>query len=332
MLETVGLTGAEGEVYRLLVVAEMASAEEISERTALDTPTAERLLLALEGKGLACGVEERSGWFAAIPPDVALLPRLQHQSDALERARTAVSDLVETYRRSARTWGASGAIEIINGAGALRQHLRQLQDGARHEMLWFCKAQYVAMSPESNQEEFEALARGVLYRTLYERDYFGDPGAVDNVVLGVRAGEIARAVPRLPLRMAIADRSVAVLPLASSTTGRSPEGLKAVLLRESSLVDALISLFEHRWEVGVPLQVTEEGRIGVAGPTDPASPVADDRHLLSLMVAGMTDEAIAGQLRVSRRTIQRRIQGLMSLAGVATRMQLGWHAARRDWI
>lgn len=49
-------------------------------------------------------------------------------------------------------------------------------------------------------------------------------------------------------------------------------------------------------------------------------------------MVGMTDEAIAGQLRVSKRTVQRRIQGLMSLAGVATRMQLGWHAARRDWL
>ncbi len=78
--------------------------------------------------------------------------------------------------------------------------------------------------------------------------------------------------------------------------------------------------------------MTEEGGIGGAGPEDAASPAGEDRHLLSLMVAGMTDETIAGQLRVSKRTIQRRIQGLMNLAGVATRMQLGWHAARRDWL
>jgi hypothetical protein len=104
------------------------------------------------------------------------------------------------------------------------------------------------------------------------------------------------------------------------------------VVRESSLLDALIALFEHHWEIGAPLRVTEEGQIGGAGTTDAASPVGEDRHLLSLMVAGMTDEAIAGQLRVSKRTVQRRIQGLMSLAGVATRMQLGWHAARRDWL
>ncbi|MEU6340354.1 hypothetical protein ABZ883_05300 [Streptomyces sp. NPDC046977] len=199
-------------------------------------------------------------------------------------------------------------------------------------MTWFCKARYVAMSPESNQEQFAAHARGVLYRVLYEQAYFDDPGSVDNVVTGVRAGETARAVPRLPLRMAIADRSVAVLPLASSAGPGNPKELQAALVRESSLLEALIDLFERYWEVGAPLRVTEEGRIGGAGPEEPAPLAPEDRHLLSLMVAGLTDEAIAGQLRVSKRTVQRRVQGLMGLAGVATRMQLGWHAARRDWL
>ncbi|WP_392752080.1 helix-turn-helix domain-containing protein [Streptomyces sp. LN590] len=332
MLEPVGLTAAEAEMYRLLIVAEAASAEEIAGRSNLGVPAARRLLLALEDKGLASAVEDSPGWYSAIPPETALVPRLQRQSDALEQTRAAVHDLVETYRRSAQAWSGCDAIEIISGAAALRQHLRQLQDGARHEMLWFVKARFLAMPPESNQEEYDALGRGVLYRALYEQEYFDDPGAVDNVVAGVRVGEISRAVPRLPLRMAIADRSVAVLPLNSADAPGNPRSLTAALVRRSSMLDALVDLFEHYWEVGAPLRVTEEGGIGGAGPEDAASPAGEDRHLLSLMVAGMTDETIAGQLRVSKRTIQRRIQGLMNLAGVATRMQLGWHAARRDWL
>ncbi|MFD3451752.1 helix-turn-helix domain-containing protein [Streptomyces sp. NPDC058691] len=332
MLDTVGLTVAEGEVYRLLLVTESASAEEISGSCELDTAAARRLLLALEAKGLAYPVEDSPGWFAAIPPEVALVPRLQRQSEALEQTRAAVLEMVQTYQRGARARVGGEAIEIISGAAALRQRLRQLQDGSRREMLWFCKAGYVAMPPESNQEQFAAHDRGVLYRVLYEQAYFDDPGSVDNVVEGVRAGEAARAVPRLPLRMAVSDRSVAVLPLASPGAPGSPRELKAALVRESSLLEGLIDLFERYWEVGAPLRVTEEGRIGGAGPEDAASLVPEDRHLLSLMVAGLTDEAIAGQLRVSKRTVQRRVQGLMSLAGVATRMQLGWHAARRNWL
>ncbi|MFI8178902.1 helix-turn-helix domain-containing protein [Actinacidiphila glaucinigra] len=332
MLETVGLTAAEAEVYRLLLDAESASAEEVSGRTGLGPPAVGALLSALEAKGLAYAVEESPGAYAVIPPEVALVPRLQRHAEALEQDRAVVLGLVEAYRRSARSWGAGEAIEVISGAAALRQRLRQLQDGVRHEMLWFCKARHVAMPAGSNREEYDALGRGVLYRVLYEQAYFDDPGAVDNVVRGVRAGEVARAVPRLPLRMAVADRSLALLPLSSAGTPAGPRQLKTALVRESSLLEALIDLFQHYWEVAAPLRVTEEGQIGGAGPEDPAAPVAEDRHLLSLMVAGMTDEAIAGQLRVSKRTVQRRVQGLMNLAGVATRMQLGWHAARRNWL
>ena len=49
------------------------------------------------------------------------------------------------------------------------------------------------------------------------------------------------------------------------------------------------------------------------------------------MLAGLTDQAVAGQLDLSLRTVQRRLRWLQDLAGVQTRMQLGWHAARHDW-
>ncbi|MFI6539242.1 helix-turn-helix transcriptional regulator [Nonomuraea sp. NPDC050547] len=47
--------------------------------------------------------------------------------------------------------------------------------------------------------------------------------------------------------------------------------------------------------------------------------------------AKLTDEAVAGRLGLSLRTLQRRIRQLMDLAGVRTRVQLGWQAAQRGW-
>jgi DNA-binding NarL/FixJ family response regulator len=56
-----------------------------------------------------------------------------------------------------------------------------------------------------------------------------------------------------------------------------------------------------------------------------------DAQVLALLLSGLTDQAIAGQLRLSLRTVQRRISQLMIKAGVATRIQLGWHAAQKGW-
>ncbi|MFH9727417.1 hypothetical protein ACH4M4_31260 [Streptomyces sp. NPDC017254] len=60
------------------------------------------------------------------------------------------------------------------------------------------------------------------------------------------------------------------------------------------------------------------------------APVVDDlsAHILSLLVTGLTDQAIATQLRASLRTVQRRIRHLMDTAHVQNRMQPGFHTAR----
>ncbi|MFF1836986.1 helix-turn-helix domain-containing protein [Streptomyces sp. NPDC058231] len=334
MLEAAGLTAVEETVYRLLITNATASADEIASQTGLAPGQAEGILAALATKGLATPTDRQPRQFTAAPPDVALLPRLQRNADAIDQARAAVTDLLESYRSTRRRQDADQLIEVITGAEALRQRLRQLQDNTRHEMLWFCKAQYVAMSSESNRAEFEALARGVRYRVVYEQAFFDDDGAVDNVIEGVRAGEVARSVPHLPLRLAVADRAIAICPLVPGGPYGSPNEPTAALLRDSSLLEALIALFERYWEDAVPLHVSDSGAVdGADGSAHNEDVLGEtDRRLLSLLVAGVADKAIASQMGLSRRTVQRHIQHMMALAGAATRMQLAWQAARRGWL
>ncbi|MFE3164041.1 helix-turn-helix domain-containing protein [Streptomyces sp. NPDC059224] len=333
MLEAAGLTAVEETVYRLLVGAVTASARQLAEQSELPQDTLEAVLTALTGKGLASPTDHVPPQYSAVPPDVALLPRLQRRTDELDKARSTVTDLLDLYRGARRRQDAGQLIEVITGAESLRQHLRQMQDNAGHEMLWFCKAQYVAMPSGSNRAEYDALARGVRYRVLYEQAFFDDDHAVDNVIEGVQAGEIARSVPHLPLRLAVADRSVAICPLVPGGPQGSPGEPTAALVRESSLLEALTSLFERYWETAVPLDLSTAGTIPDIAAVQAAEPLSGtDRRILSLLVAGITDKAIASQMGLSRRTIQRHIQRMMTLAGATTRMQLAWQAARRGWL
>jgi DNA-binding NarL/FixJ family response regulator len=50
------------------------------------------------------------------------------------------------------------------------------------------------------------------------------------------------------------------------------------------------------------------------------------------MLAGLTDQAIAGKLGIGTRTVQRRVRDLIVTAGVHTRLQLIWQATRSGWI
>ncbi|MFF8882898.1 helix-turn-helix domain-containing protein [Streptomyces flaveolus] len=324
MLEAVGVREPAESVYRLLVASGRASADQLAQRTGMDPACIVHALDSLTTIGLVSHTDGEPRLFRAVPPDVALLPRIKSSADALDLARVEAARLIESYQDTARRQHAGQLLEVITGAEALRQHLRQIQASAREEMLWFCKAQYVAMPSGSNAEEFDALARGVRYRVLYEKAFFDDEGAVDNVVAGVRAGEVARTVPDLPLRLAIADRSVAIFPLVPGGPQGSPDEPTTALVRDSNLLAALLALFERYWEDAVPLHVDETA-------DSPALP-AIDRKLLSLLVAGVADKAIASQLGLSRRTVQRHIQRMMERAGAGTRMQLAWQAARREWL
>ncbi|MFC8083610.1 helix-turn-helix domain-containing protein [Streptomyces sp. NPDC057340] len=333
VLEIAGLSPDEESVYALLVDFGRAGAADLAERDGMPVERMHRVLQSLTAKGLASPTDGSPPLYQAAPPDVALLPRLKRSADALDLAQHEAARLIESYRDTMRRRDAGQLLEVITGAEALRQHLRQIQTGVREEMLWFCKAQYVAMPSGSNTEEFEALARGVRYRVLYEKAFFDDEGAVDNVVAGVRAGEVARAVPQLPLRLAIADRAVAVFPLVAGGPHGSPEEPTTALVRDSNLLAALVALFERYWEDAVPLDVDDTGELsGTDGPAAPDVLAATDRRLLSLLVAGVADKAIASQMQLSRRTVQRRVQGMMERANAATRMQLAWQAARRGWL
>nr|WP_239106881.1 helix-turn-helix domain-containing protein [Streptomyces rubrogriseus] len=332
-MEIAGLSPDEESVYALLVTFGRAGAADLAERDGMPVERMDRVLESLTAKGLASPTDGVPRLYQAAPPDVALLPRLKRSAEALDLAQHEAARLIESYRDTMRRRDAGQLLEVITGAEALRQHLRQIQTSVREEMLWFCKAQYVAMPSGSNTEEFEALARGVRYRVLYEKAFFDDEGAVDNVVAGVRAGEVARAVPQLPLRLAIADRAVAVFPLVAGGPHGSPEEPTTALVRDSNLLAALIALFERYWEDAVPLDVDDSGELsGTDGPATPDALAPTDRRLLSLLVAGVADKAIASQMQLSRRTVQRRIQGMMERANAATRMQLAWQAARRGWL
>jgi len=181
------------------------------------------------------------------------------------------------------------------------------------------------MQGADNTEEYGALSRGVRYRAIYERALIETPGELDSIAEGVSWGEEARVVPTLPVRIAIVDRSTAICPLVRDDEQSIGEPSAAIISR-GQLLDALLALFESYWELGTPVRLQPEEAEESEGLDD------SERLLLSLLVGGVPDKSIANQLGISRRTVQRRLDRLMALAGVDTRTGLAFQAAKRDWL
>ncbi|MDZ5447190.1 MULTISPECIES: helix-turn-helix domain-containing protein [Micromonospora] len=323
VLRILGLGEDEEQVYRALLRVSAAGPAELARQVPLPADRVARALAGLRDCGLVAPAgAEPDPPLRPLPPDVALGDELLRQQQSLDSARRRVAQLTEEYRAGVRRHDADHLVEIVTGPDALRARLRRLQDDARVEVLWFCRANPLAMPGPENVEEFAALARGVSYRAIYERDLLAEPDALADVEKAVRSGEQARVTGLLPVRLAIADRATAVCPLVPE---RASGEASAAVIGRSQLLDALLALFDSHWTAATPL-------LPGAGPAADGGPDADERLLLSLFVAGVPDKSIASQLGVSRRTIQRRLADLMTLAGVDTRPGLAYQAARRGWL
>ncbi|MFC6157911.1 helix-turn-helix domain-containing protein [Kribbella jiaozuonensis] len=318
------LDAREEQTYRLLVGLSAARAAELAEVAELPQHEADEVLQRLQAKGLVTVQAADEPVFSPLPPDVAFGTTLLRRQESLEAARKTVAALSEEFRASASRRDAHHLVEVIVGATTLRERLRDLQNAAREEILWFCRANPLAMQGADNTEEYGALSRGVRYRAIYERALIETPGELDSISEGVSWGEEARVLPTLPVRLAIVDRSTAICPLV-----RDDENLgepSAAIINRGELLDALLALFESYWELATPVRLQPDDDQPVEGLDD------SERLLLSLLVAGVPDKSIATQLGISRRTVQRRLDRLMALAGVDTRTGLAFQAAKRDWL
>jgi DNA-binding CsgD family transcriptional regulator len=256
----------------------------------------------------------RAPRYKATPPAVALEVLVRQRAERLEEVRQRIAELAERFSSASRWDSAEDMFEIVHGNDAIHQRFLQLQRSAREVVRVFDKPPYVN---RGNPDEPGMLHRGVAYRAIYDRAALEVPGKLADMWAAHDAGEEFRVAPDLPLKLFIADRRMALAPLREAT---DLDG--AIVVYASSLLDALIALFEAVWSRAIPL--TERAASG--GGDDALSSV--QRRLIDLLNAGLTDEAIARHLGVGYRTVQRRISELMEFFGATTRFQLGVQTAR----
>lgn len=325
MLDVLGLDNRETLAYRALVSLPSGSADDVAGALGCAVEESARLLSSLESKGLVARSSSTEGRYVASPPAVAIGALIVQRQDDLRRAQLELGSLTEMYRGAATRRTVADVVDVVLGPDAVRQRFAQLQMGARHEVMVFVKSGVVAVSAEENVEEDKALERGVKYRVVVEREVLERPGFFKAAEEAMEYGEEVRVTPTLPTRLVIVDRQLALLPILASPEDQSGG---ALLLHASGLLEMVIALFERTWHGASPLVTTKSGVEEVEGGR--LGPL--DAQILRLLHAGLTDHAVATQLQVSMRTVQRRVRVLMDTADVETRLQLGVEAARRGWL
>lgn len=329
-LAVLGLTAFEEQVYEAVVALPGTTAAALADQLGTTAGALRPVLLSLVGRHLITR-SGRPAKYQAAPPDIAINQLVQTREKELSAARAKAHSLSEVHRNANRV-RPELAIEQLTDRETIASAVALLESEAQYQVRVFDTPPYYA-SPGGEgaaQNTRTQIARhqsdGVEHRVIYSQDALTWPKKLETDILpAIRAGEQARMRRSLPLKMIIRDDQAALIPFDLSRSGMQV----AYLVRRSPLFTALEALFEGEWAQAVPL---DAGARASSDPDVRHRPDDETLSLLGMMMAGLTDTAIAHVKGWSARTTYRRLQGLMAELGASTRFQAGSIAERRGWL
>ena len=308
----------QGRVYRALAGRGPSDVDGIAAATGLSAGDAARVLEELADLGAV--TRTGAGWVPR-PPGRVMSEVLRAEDNRRSALWRAGEELDELYHAARRDADRAVDVEPVTDLAELFTLTERLQERARERIRWLDRPPYRSTPDRfAAQESLQArrMADGLAYRTLYHQEVYADTGLFASMTRMIDLGEDARVLADLPVKLIIGDDHAALLVPEPDRTG--VDG--SLLVHASGLLNAFCGLFETLWTLGVPVTATGPG----------ARLSERDRTIITLMAAGLTDEAIARRLRLSRRTIVRRITALLDRLGATTRFQAGVQAANRGWL
>lgn len=315
MLEALGISAEAENLYVVLAQFNRATVSELAERSSLASDAVRDQLEQMRRLGLA--VEASKGtWQSLGLLDVVESLRRQRLSD-IEAAAAAAETI--NGRLLAAAEAETDSVRTVLGLPAMVSVIHQIMNQAAFEICSFDKPPYgnwVDASIEQldrDSPEWQAVRRGVRTRCVYHPGF--DEKRLQVLTLFTRYGEQAR-MGHVPMKLVIIDSKVAFVP--STRTYRDGREMRGSLIRNPLLIQSLQTMFDEVWDNSVPLAAAR-----ASAQPDPRREI-----LVSLLMAGSTDQSIATKLRVNERSVRRWIAELMAELGVQTRLQLGMALVR----
>ena len=261
-LQRLGLTSYEARAYLALLRRDSSTAAETARLAGLPRQRVYDVLSALVEKGLASERPGKVVKYAAAPPDQALSSLLaQHRNELeqLERDTDAMlGSLEHTYLAGREQTDPLAYIEVLRDRRAINDRFGELEAGIKDEILVFTKPPYA--TPVFEHDEGLEVVSSHRARSVYELSAFDDPRSVEAIGRYIDAGEDARFVEELPLKLVIIDEQIAMFGIEDPVAGSSI--LTMIVVDHPSLARLLKIAFEAVLETGLTF---DEARARLAG-------------------------------------------------------------------
>jgi HTH-type transcriptional regulator, sugar sensing transcriptional regulator len=261
----VGLTQYEARVYMALIRRDGSTPGEVATLAGVPRPRIYDVLHSLAAKGLATERPGRTAKYLATPPAEAmelLLAAHRQQIDLLEADARALSDeLTPAFQEGRAHDSPLDYIEVIRDPERLARRFVEMEGLVSREMLAFSKSPAV-LRVDRNTAGIELAATHTL-RSVYEFSVLTDPVQREGVRRFVAAGEQARFVPELPMKLVLIDERTVMFAMADPVAGK--DDLTTVIIDHPALAKFLKIAFEAVWETGVDIEKACR-HLGIAYP------------------------------------------------------------------
>ncbi|WP_427384035.1 LuxR C-terminal-related transcriptional regulator [Janibacter sp. G56] len=322
--------GYISSVYLATINAPGSTIESLTRSGGFDAEHLPAALAVLVGRGLIA--LDAEGVIEVHSPDIALTAFAAEIERNAQRARLNARPLTELFRR-ART-GLAGAtdpeapsqIRVLESRSEVTVTLAAVAAEATETVHAFRalspRTEDLLAHPDAHPAALHGPdGRRVTHRAVYDAEVLDAAGALNALRTRAASGEQVRLAAGIPFTMVVADETAAVIEFIST----SGEGEGALLVRSPLIVRALARFLERRFNESAVLpsarDTTARGEFGTR-----------DQLILSLLARGASDTTITRQLDVSQRTVERRIQHIMTTLGCQSRFQTGVEAARRGLV
>lgn len=250
-LVELGLTRYEASAYLALIRRSRATGAEVARLAELPRQRIYDVLDSLAARGLITVQPGRPARFTARAPQEAIELLLRDHRLRLDRleldaSRTA-DELQPAYEEGREADDPLRYVELLREPVAIGRRFAELEAATQREILVFSKPPY-AVDFAENVAGLQLLERGIEARSVYERSLYDERRQVEAVAQFVAAGEQARVVDRLPLKLVLIDERVALFTMEDPVAG-SP-GLTIMVVEHVALAVLLKLAFERVWEAG----------------------------------------------------------------------------------
>ncbi len=266
-------------------------------------------------------------WLRPASPDLALQVVLVGHQTRLARDQEL---LLDGHRRLADAQARFGTgmngrfpahlVSVVSDRAEISELSVSLANTARKDWMTLENAHTeMPLTDDFAEPPLPAFGGRVRCRSIHGASVLDDPAGRRIVRACAEAGEQARLLPQVPMKMKLADHTTAMLPLTPTGTAG------ALVIRAPVIIAALREYFELLWDRATPLTAQRP-----AAPGDRLTPA--QQAVLELMAQGLPDEVIARHAGISVTTVRRHIAAIMKRLGVPSRFAAGAAAQRRGWI